>query len=123
MHLLQTGNPASVIQAILGHAEYTGTPRTTPMAKVLFAVDELAGFVVACAKVRPDGFASLAPKSVRKRLKEKSFAAAVSRADIAQGLAELLPELRAAGVETGTDDAAAADAHYQRCIDAIAKVK
>jgi predicted hydrolase (HD superfamily) len=74
-----------ILTAILGHAEYSGTPRATPMARALFAVDELAGFIVACAKVRPDGVASLEPKSVKKKLKAKEFAAAVSREDIAQG--------------------------------------
>ena len=93
-----------VLTAILGHAEYSGTPRVTPMAKALFAVDELAGFIVACAKVRPDGVATLEPKSVRKKLKAREFAAAVSRADIAQGIAEL-----------GVDETE----HIQTCIDAI----
>ncbi|MDQ3440621.1 MAG: HD domain-containing protein [Planctomycetota bacterium] len=93
-----------ILTAILGHAEYSGTPRETPMAKALFAVDELAGFIVACAKVRPDGIASLEPKSVRKKLKTKEFAAAVSREDIAKGIAEL-----------GADETQ----HIQTCIDAI----
>ena len=93
-----------ILMAILGHAEYSGTPRTTPMAKALFAVDELAGFIVACAKVRPDGIATLEPKSVKKRLKSKDFAAAVSRVDIAKGIAEL-----------GVDETQ----HIQTCIDAI----
>jgi predicted hydrolase (HD superfamily) len=93
-----------ILTAILGHAEYSGTPRETPMAKTLFAVDELAGFIVACAKVRPDGVASLEPKSVKKKLKAKEFAAAVSREDIATGIAEL-----------GVDETR----HIQTCIDAI----
>src|SRR5262249_14485996 len=75
--------------AILGHAEYSGTPRTTPMSKTLFAVDELAGFIVACCKVRPNGIGDLEPSSVRKKLKDKAFAAAVSREDIRKGIAEL----------------------------------
>jgi putative nucleotidyltransferase with HDIG domain len=87
--LRERGVDEEVLTAILGHAEYSGTPRTTPMAKALFAVDELAGFIVACAKVRPDGIASLEPKSVKKKLKTKEFAAAVSREDIAKGIAEL----------------------------------
>lgn len=78
-----------IIDAILGHADYSGTPRITPMARTLFAVDELAGFIVACGKVRPDGLASLEAKSVRKKLKDKAFAAAVSRDDIATGLREM----------------------------------
>ena len=93
-----------ILDAILGHAEYSGTPRATPMAKTLFAVDELAGFIVACAKVRPDGVATLEPKSVKKKLKAKEFAAAVSREDIATGIAEL-----------GVDETQ----HIQTCIDAI----
>lgn len=93
-----------IITAILGHAEYSGTPRETPMAKCLFAVDELAGFIVACAKVRPNGISDLAPKSVKKKLKDKAFAAGVSREDIATGIEEL-----------GVDQTE----HLQVCIDAI----
>jgi predicted hydrolase (HD superfamily) len=103
-HLRSIGVEEHILEAILGHAPHTGTPRTTPMAKVLFAVDELAGFIVACSKVRPNGIADLKPKSVRKKLKDKSFAAAVNREDIALGLAEL-----------GVDETE----HLQRCIDAI----
>jgi predicted hydrolase (HD superfamily) len=102
--LREKGVDEEVLTAILGHAEYSGTPRETPMAKVLFAVDELAGFIVACAKVRPDGIASLEPKSVKKKLKDKAFAAAVSRDDIRKGIAEL-----------DVDESA----HIQTCIDAI----
>ena len=102
--LSERGVDDEILTAILGHAEYSGTPRTTSMAKALFAVDELAGFIVACAKVRPDGVASLEPKSVKKRLKSKDFAAAVSRADIAKGIAELSVD------ETQ---------HIQTCIDAL----
>jgi predicted hydrolase (HD superfamily) len=78
-----------ILTAILGHAEYSNTPRATPMAKALFAVDELAGFIVACCKVRPNGIGDLEPSSVRKKLKDKAFAAAVSRDDIRKGIAEL----------------------------------
>lgn len=95
---------AGVIEAILGHATYSGVPRTTPLARALFACDELAGFIVACGKVRPDGLASLDAAGVRKKLKNKAFAAAVSRDDIALGVAEL-----------GVDE----DAHFARCIAAI----
>ena len=102
--LRERGVDEEVLEAILGHAEYSGTPRRTPMARTLFAVDELAGFIVACAKVRPDGIATLEPKSVKKKLKTREFAAAVSREDIAKGIAEL-----------GADDTA----HIQMCIDAI----
>src|SRR5215212_1007742 len=90
-HLRSLGVDEETLTAILGHADYTGTPRTTPMAKALFAVDELAGFIVACAKVRPNGIADLEPSSVRKKLKDKAFAAAVNREDIARGIAELAP--------------------------------
>jgi predicted hydrolase (HD superfamily) len=78
-----------ITNAILGHAEYSGTPRETLMAKSLFAVDELAGFIVACAKVRPTGITDMEPSSVKKKLKDKPFAAAVSREDIRKGIAEM----------------------------------
>lgn len=78
-----------IILAILGHAEYSGVPRETKMARCLFAVDELAGFIVACAKVRPNGISDMKAKSVQKKLKDKAFAAAVSRDDIRTGIAEL----------------------------------
>lgn len=77
-------------QAILGHAAYTGTPRITPMAQALFAVDELCGFLVACALVRPSrSLADLEVSSVRKKLKDKAFARGVSREDMLTGAAEL----------------------------------
>jgi predicted hydrolase (HD superfamily) len=88
-HLRSLGVDEETLTAILGHAEYSGTPRTTPMARALFAVDELAGFIVACCKVRPNGVADLEPSSVKKKLKDKAFAAAVSREDIRKGVAEL----------------------------------
>ena len=75
--------------AILGHAPTTGTPRESELAKALFAVDELSGFVTAVAFVRPDGMEGMTPRSVKKKLKDKRFAAAVSREDIHQGAAEL----------------------------------
>ena len=87
--LREAGIDEEICEAILGHAEYSGTPRSTPMAKALFAVDELAGFIVACAKVRPNGISDLGAKSVKKKLKDKAFAAAVSRSDIRQGIEEL----------------------------------
>jgi len=93
-----------IIEAILGHAQYSGTPRTTAMAKHLFAVDELAGFIVACCKVRPNGIADLAPKSVKKKLKTDNFAAGCDRQDIADGMDDL-------GLEPTE--------HIQRCIDAL----
>ncbi len=89
-HLRMRGDvDDEIIRAILGHAEYSGTPRVSPMQKTLFAVDELAGFIVACAKVRPNGIGDLEAKSVKKKLKDKAFAAAVSREDIAKGIAEM----------------------------------
>jgi len=93
-----------VIEAILGHATYSGVPRTTDMAKTLFAVDELAGFIVACGLVRPTGLEGMQAKSVKKKLKNKNFAAGVSREDIAVGIEEL-------GVDLSV--------HVDRCIDAI----
>jgi putative nucleotidyltransferase with HDIG domain len=89
-HLASLGVPEEWQQAILGHAEYCGVPRTTPMAKALFAVDELAGFVVACALVRPSkSLADLEVSSVKKKLKDKGFAKGVSREDISKGIEEL----------------------------------
>lgn len=87
--LQAAGYPAEIIEAILGHAQYTGTPRVTNLAKCLFACDELCGFLVACAYMRPDHFTTLPAKSVNKKLKDKSFAAKVSREDIDLGVAEL----------------------------------
>lgn len=87
--LNEKGYPEDVRHAILGHAEYTGVPRDTAMAKALFACDELAGFITACALVRPDKIASLEGKSVRKRMKDKAFARSVSREDITKGAEEL----------------------------------
>jgi predicted hydrolase (HD superfamily) len=83
------GYSEEVRRAILGHADYTGVPRDTQMAKVLFACDELAGFITACALVRPDRLATLEAKSVRKRMKDKAFARSVSREDIIKGAEEL----------------------------------
>lgn len=83
------GYPPEIIEAILGHALYSGTPRTSQMAKCLFACDELCGFIVACAYMRPDKFQSLEAKSVIKKLKDRNFAARVSREDIDLGVQEL----------------------------------
>ena len=85
--------PESIVQAILGHAPHTGTPRETLLAKTLFAVDELAGFITAVAYVRPTRLEGMKVKSVRKKLKDKAFAAAVSREDIQRGAEELGIEL------------------------------
>ena len=104
-HLRERGDvDEEIIEAILGHAQYSGTPRTTPMARHLFAVDELAGFIVACCKVRPNGIADLAPKSVKKKLKTDNFAAGCNRQDIADGMDDL-----------GLDPTV----HIQNCIDAL----
>ena len=88
--LTAQGLPESSGRAILGHANYTGVPRDTPMAKALFAVDELCGFLVACALVRPSrSLKDLQVSSVKKKLKDKAFARGVSRDDVTQGAAEL----------------------------------
>jgi putative nucleotidyltransferase with HDIG domain len=87
--LKEKGYDEEIIQAILGHAEYSGVARESQMAKTLFGVDELCGFIVACGKVRPEGLTGLKPKSVKKRLKTKAFAAKVNREEIAKGIEEL----------------------------------
>ena len=88
--LASLGLPEASQRAILGHATYTGVPRDTPMARALFAVDELCGFLVACALVRPSrSLADLEVASVKKKLKDKAFARGVSREDVLQGAAEL----------------------------------
>lgn len=89
------GVDEEIVGAILSHAEWNleAYPRDTPVRKCLFAVDELCGFVVACALVRPGRLAGLEPRSVRKKLKTPAFAAAVSREDIAAGAALLGLEL------------------------------
>lgn len=81
--------PRDVIDAVAGHAEYLEVPRETQMAKTLFAVDELSGFVTACALVRPTGIEGMKVKSVRKKLKQPSFAAKVDRGQIDRAIAEL----------------------------------
>jgi predicted hydrolase (HD superfamily) len=83
------GYPPELVRAVASHATYLGVSRDTPMEKALFAVDELAGFVLACAYVRPSGLEGMTPKSVKKKMKTPAFAAAVSRDDIVQGAAEL----------------------------------
>ena len=83
------GYPEVVIEGILSHAQHLGMPRDTPLKKTLFACDELAGFIHACGLVRPDGIETLEPKSVRKKLKQPSFAAGVHREDVYQGAEEL----------------------------------
>jgi putative nucleotidyltransferase with HDIG domain len=87
--LKEKGYPEEVRRAILGHADYTGVPRDTLMAKALFACDEVAGFITACSLVRPDRIKTLEARSVRKRMKDKAFARSVSREDIVKGAEEL----------------------------------
>lgn len=103
--LERRGWPEKLRTAILGHAEYSGVPRVTHLAKVLFACDELAGFLTACALVKPTrAIADVEVPSVRKKMKDKAFARGVNRADVIQGAAEL-------GVEL--------DAHIAFCLDAM----
>ena len=87
--LKERGYPPELVRAVASHAPYLGVSRDSPMEKTLFAVDELCGFVMACAYVRPEGLVGMTPKSVKKKLKTPAFAAAVSREDIAAGAEEL----------------------------------
>jgi putative nucleotidyltransferase with HDIG domain len=87
--LREEGYPEEVIETILSHAEHLGLPRDTPLKRTLFACDELSGFIHACALVRPTGLDGLEPKSVKKKLKQPSFAAGVHRDEVYAG-AELL---------------------------------
>lgn len=94
--LAARGYPEWFRRAILSHAHYTGIPRTTDLERCLFAVDELCGFLVACSFVTPGkSLAEVKVTSVRKRMKDKAFARAVSREDIANGAASLGMELDA----------------------------
>ena len=104
VELEKLGYPQDVIDAVAGHAEFLGVPRETRMAKTLFAVDELSGFVTACALIRPTGIEGMKVKSVRKKLKTPAFAAKVDRGQIERGIAEL-------EVDEGE--------HIQRVIDAL----
>jgi putative nucleotidyltransferase with HDIG domain len=87
--LREDGWPEEVVEAVLSHAEHLEMPRDTLLKKTLFACDELSGFVHACGLVRPDGIATLEPKSVRKKLKQPSFAAGVHRDEVYRGAEEL----------------------------------
>jgi putative nucleotidyltransferase with HDIG domain len=87
--LREEGYTEEVIDGILSHANHLSVPRDTPLKRSLFACDELSGFVHACGLVRPTGLVGLEPKSVKKKLKQPSFAAGVSREDVYEG-AELL---------------------------------
>ncbi|HSL64324.1 MAG TPA: HDIG domain-containing protein [Gaiellaceae bacterium] len=87
--LREEGYPEWMVKAILSHAEHLDVPRETLLERTLFACDELSGFVVACGYVRPTGIDGLEPKSVRKKLKQPSFAAGVNREDVVKGAEEL----------------------------------
>ena len=102
--LRKLGYPDVLIDAVAGHAERLGVPRETPLAKTLYAVDELSGFVTACALVRPTGIHGMTPKSVKKKMKTPAFAAAVDR-----------DEMRAAAEELGVDF----DEHVTKVIAAL----
>jgi predicted hydrolase (HD superfamily) len=105
--LERQGWPQELRTAILGHAEYSGVPRVSHLDKVLFACDELAGFLTACALVKPTkAIADVEVAGVRKKMKDKAFARGVNREDVIQGAAEL-------GVEL--------DAHIAFCIEAMKK--
>jgi putative nucleotidyltransferase with HDIG domain len=91
--LREEGYPEVVIEGVLSHAEHLAMPRDTPLKKTLFACDELSGFIHACGLVRPDGIETLEPKSVKKKLKQPSFAAGVHRDEVYKGAEELGVEL------------------------------
>jgi predicted hydrolase (HD superfamily) len=92
--LLEKGYSAEICEAIMGHAAYTNTPRTTDMAKTLFAVDELSGLITAATLVRPDkSIHTITSKSVKKKIKDKHFAAGCNRDDIREGAEEIGVEL------------------------------
>lgn len=91
--LERLGYPSDLVRAVGSHADYLGIPRESEMERALAAVDELCGFVLACAYVRPSGINGMTAKSVRKKLKQPSFAAAVGREDITRGAEELGVEL------------------------------
>ena len=91
--LEELGYPEVMRTAILGHADYSGVARESLLAKVLYAVDELSGFITAVSYVRPTKLEGMTPKSVTKKMKDKAFAAAVNRDDIRNGAADLNIEL------------------------------
>ena len=91
--LEERGFGQEIRRAILGHANYTGVPRDTLLARALYASDELTGFVVACALVRPNGIWDLESKSVKKKLKDKAFARTVNRDEVYEGATELNVDL------------------------------
>jgi putative nucleotidyltransferase with HDIG domain len=91
--LERRGYPPELIRGVASHADYMGVSRDSEMERALAAVDELSGFVLACAYVRPEGLNGMTPKSVKKKLKQPSFAAAVSRDDVSHGAEALGVEL------------------------------
>ena len=91
--LREEGYPEEIVETVLSHAEHLSLPRDTQLKKTLFACDELSGFVHACGLVRPTGLEGLEPKSVRKKLKQPSFAAGVHRDEVYRGAEELGIEL------------------------------
>jgi putative nucleotidyltransferase with HDIG domain len=91
--LQRLGYPQDVIDAVAGHADYLGVPRETTMAKALYAVDEMSGFVMACALVRPTGIEGMKPKSVKKKMKTPAFAAAIDREQLQRAADELGVEM------------------------------
>ena len=106
-HLRTLGVDEAVCRAILSHADYSGVTRESRLEKTLYACDELAGFIVAVALMRPEKLAGMKPKSVKKKMKQKSFAAAIQRDDIINGAADL-------GIEL--------DDHIAHCIAALQPV-
>jgi putative nucleotidyltransferase with HDIG domain len=112
--LRSLGYPEVVVEAVLSHAEHLNMPRDTPLKKTLFACDELSGFVAACCFVRPDGIATLEPRSVKKKLKQPSFAAGVHRDEVYAGaellrldldehIANVIEAMRASAAELGLE--------------------
>jgi putative nucleotidyltransferase with HDIG domain len=87
--LRRQGYPEELVRAVASHADYLGVARRSSMELALYAVDELSGFILACAYVRPEGLVGLTPKSVKKKLKQPSFAAAVNRQELRDGAAAL----------------------------------
>jgi putative nucleotidyltransferase with HDIG domain len=87
--LQRQGFSEEFVRAVASHADYLDVPRETPMEKALYAVDELSGFVMACAYVRPEGIHGMTPKSVKKKMKTPAFAAAVSRDALRAGAEDL----------------------------------
>jgi putative nucleotidyltransferase with HDIG domain len=91
--LREKGWPEEILHAVMAHAEHTGVEPETRLAQTLRAVDELTGFVIACSLVRPTGISDLKSKSVKKKLKDRSFAAAVNREEIAEYTAAIGEEM------------------------------